>query len=359
MGYNKSVIETSIAYTENWENLPKQGFIPNSSPIFKWGFSHFLRSPTIIKIANYFVRSGVCMSWRIVYVSSAEEMKLYLDNLKVIQEEQEILIPLSDIHTIVVDNNKTTVTGRLMNKLTEYHILLIFCDETHHPNVFSLGLYSHYRVYGVLHKQMNWGDEIRGKMWSKLIKIKIDNQRSVLEYLNKNNEVINRMKVLSDGIINEDDTNREGVAAKIYFKELFGENFRRERGAIDTYNAALNYGYIVLRACFARTIVAYGLHPAFGIGHRNQFNAFNLVDDCMEVFRPVIDLWVKLTADNSEYLDIEMKQQLIRRLSAKINIGNQNQTVLNAIDLFIQSFIKAMNNNDVGMLIYPRDGIAL
>ena len=58
------------------------------------------------------------MSWRIVYISEAEEMKLYLDNLKVIKKEQEILIPLSDIHTIIVDNNRTVVTGQLMNKLS-------------------------------------------------------------------------------------------------------------------------------------------------------------------------------------------------------------------------------------------------
>ncbi|WP_062107079.1 type II CRISPR-associated endonuclease Cas1 [Bacillus niameyensis] len=299
------------------------------------------------------------MSWRIIYISEAEEMKLYLDNLKVVKEEQEILIPLSDIHTIVVDNTRTVVTGRLMNKLAEYHILLIFCDESHHPNVFSIGLYSHYRVYGVLYQQMKWSDDARGEMWQKIIQIKIKNQVSVLQYLDKDPSVISKMNTLSNNVLFEDSSNREGHAAKIYFNELFGTDFRRERGAIDTYNAALNYGYIVLRACFARTIVAYGLHPAYGIGHRNQFNAFNLVDDCMEIFRPVIDLWVYMTAGDSDYLNREMKQNLIRRLSAKINIGGQNQTVLNAIDLYIQSFIKAMNQNELDILVYPQDGIAI
>lgn len=299
------------------------------------------------------------MSWRIVYISEAEEMRLYLDNLKVIKDGQEVLIPLSDIHTIIVDNCKTVVTGRLMNKLTEYHILLIFCDENHHPNVFSLGLYSHYRVYGVLKQQIEWGDDIRGEMWRKLIQIKINNQRSVLQYLEKDEGVIEKLWVLSQNVLFEDETNREGVAARLYFNELFGESFRRERGAVDAYNSALNYGYIVLRACLARTVVAYGLHPSFGIGHRNQFNAFNLVDDCMEVFRPIIDLWVAMSTNESEYLDTERKQLLIRRLSAKVNIGDQKQTVLNAIDLFVQSFIKAMNNKDLDNLVYPQDGIAL
>ncbi len=300
------------------------------------------------------------MSWRVVYISEAEEMKLYLDNLKVIKGEQEVLIPLSDIHTIVVDNHRTVVTGRLMNKLAEYHILLIFCDESHHPNVFSLGLYSHYRVYGVLYKQINWSDEAKGRMWQRFVQIKIRNQASLLEYLEKDQNIVNRLRTLANHVEFEDRTNREGHAAKLYFNELFGDSFQRMRGSVDPVNAALNYGYIVLRACVARSVVAHGLHPAFGIGHRNQFNAFNLVDDCMEVFRPVIDFWVAMTIkDENDYLTWETKQQLIRRLSSKILIDGQRQTVLNAIDLFVQSFIKAMNENNDKLLVYPEDGVAV
>jgi CRISPR-associated protein Cas1 len=299
------------------------------------------------------------MSWRIIYIEEAEEMKLYLDNLKVIKDEQEILIPLSDIHTIIVDNLRTVITGRLLNKLADYHILLIICNESHNPNVFSLGLYSHYRVYGVLKQQLEWDESIKGEMWKRIVQIKINNQRSVLEYLNKSSDVSRRLQILANEVEFDDLHNREGHAAKLYFNELFGENFRRERGSVDSYNAALNYGYIVLRACVTRTIVAYGLHPALGIGHRNQFNAFNLADDCMEVFRPVVDLWVATTVKDSDYLSKEVKQQLIRRLSAKLDIGGQRQTVLNAIDLFVQSFIKAMNMKDVNLLEYPRDGIAV
>lgn len=300
------------------------------------------------------------MSWRVVYISEAEEIKLYLDNLKVIKGEQEVLIPLSDIHTIVVDNHRTVVTGRLMNKLAEYHILLIFCDESHHPNVFSLGLYSHYRVYGVLYKQINWSDDAKGRMWQRFVQIKIRNQASLLEYLEKDQNIVNRLRTLANHVEFEDRTNREGHAAKLYFNELFGDSFQRMRGSVDPVNAALNYGYIVLRACVARSVVAHGLHPAFGIGHRNQFNAFNLVDDCMEVFRPVIDFWVAMTIkDENDYLTWETKQQLIRRLSSKILIDGQRQTVLNAIDLFVQSFIKAMNENNDKLLVYPEDGVAV
>src|SRR5699024_9297073 len=129
---------------------------------------------------------------------------------------------------------------------------------------------------------------------------------------------IKRLRSFANQVEFADNGNREGLAAKLYFNELFGSDFRRQRGSVDSYNAALNYGYIVLRACIARTIVAYGLHPSFGVGHRNQFNAFNLVDDCMEVFRPIIDVWVAMAVQQEDYLTLEMKQLLIRRLSAKI-----------------------------------------
>lgn len=304
-------------------------------------------------------KGGKSLSWRIVYISEAEEMKLYLDNLKVVKDEQEILIPLSDIHSIVVDNQRTTVTARLINKLSEYHIVLIFCDETHNPNMLCLGLYSHYKVYGMLYKQLNWDEKVKDEMWKRIIQIKINNQASVLKILKKDPDVINRMINFAKTVEPGDITNREGIAASLYFKELLGKSFRREREAVDAFNSALNYGYIVLRFCVARAVIAHGLHPALGIGHHNQYNAFNLVDDCMEVFRPVIDLWVALTVDESDYLTREMKQQLVARLSAKINIGGQKQTVLNAIDLFVQSFIKAMNNRKFDLLLYPTDGIAI
>lgn len=204
------------------------------------------------------------MSWRIVYIEEAEEMKLYLDNLKVIKDGQEVLVPLSDIHTIIVDNPRTVVTGRLMNKLSDYHILLIFCNESHHPNVFSLGLYSHYRVYGVLKQQMQWDETIRGEMWKRIVQIKIDNQRSILEYLNKDPAVIQKLSVLSRDVENDDVHNREGHAAKLYFNTLFGDGFRRERGAVDSYNAALNWLYCTSGLCDENNC---GLWLASGLWH--------------------------------------------------------------------------------------------
>ena len=42
-----------------------------------------------------------------------------------------------------------------------------------------------------------------------------------------------------------DNTNREGHAAKVYFNSLFGKGFSRDD--VNDINAALNYGYSILR----------------------------------------------------------------------------------------------------------------
>ena len=57
-------------------------------------------------------------------------------------------------------------------------------------------------------------------------------------------------------------------------------------------NNLLNYGYAVLRAVAARSLVGSGLLPTLGIHHHNRYNAYCLADDVMEPFRPYVDVVV-------------------------------------------------------------------
>lgn len=70
-----------------------------------------------------------------------------------------------------------------------------------------------------------------------------------------------------------------------------GGGFRRDPDG-DGLNAHLNYGYAVVRAAMARGVVGTGLAPGLGLHHRSRLNAFQLVDDLMEPFRPLVDLAV-------------------------------------------------------------------
>ena len=107
--------------------------------------------------------------------------------------------------------------------------------------------------------------------------------------------------------------NKEAQTARLYWPALLGADFLRnpEGGGP---NAALNYGYAILRSACARAICGAGLLPLLGIHHHNAGNAFCLADDMMEPLRPFMDYRVfQLYADNAEVI---LTPQNKRRLAA-------------------------------------------
>ncbi|QQR96530.1 MAG: type II CRISPR-associated endonuclease Cas1 [Bacteroidota bacterium] len=87
-----------------------------------------------------------------------------------------------------------------------------------------------------------------------------------------------------------------------------GNLFKRQRDGLPPNNY-LNYGYAILRATMARSIVAAGLLPTKGIHHHNRYNAYCLADDLMEPFRPFVDRIV---------IDIILKHGIIDDLTKAI-----------------------------------------
>lgn len=126
----------------------------------------------------------------------------------------------------------------------------------------------------------------------------------------------NKLKPYYLHVKSGDSDNREGIAAKIYWNELFGKDFLREREG-KAPNNLLNYGYSILRAAVARALIGSGLFPAFGIYHRNRYNAFPLADDLMEPYRPYVDECVYYLRMQEEIeLTKEVKSKLLRVLFA-------------------------------------------
>jgi len=87
----------------------------------------------------------------------------------------------------------------------------------------------------------------------------------------------------------------------------------------------LNYGYAILRAVVARSLVASGLLPTLGIHHHNRYNAFCLADDIMEPYRPFVDRVVLEIVKSG--IDCT---ELTREIKAKL-------LVIPAIDVVIDS----------------------
>jgi CRISPR-associated protein Cas1 len=153
-----------------------------------------------------------------------------------------------------------------------------------------------------------------------------------------------------------DPENMEAQAARRYWTELLGPDFRRDFQS-GPENALLNYGYSVLRAATARAVCGAGLTPALGIHHHNRKNPFALVDDLMEPFRPIVDKSVREIMDGedppSDDLTPEIKRHLARVLDEDVVLEKGISTVMNALHRLAQTFVKSLRGKD-NVLEFPR-----
>ena len=230
------------------------------------------------------------MSHRIIYIEKCECLKLYLDNIKVIYNDNDILLPISDIQILVIDNYKSSLSIPLINKLTENNVCTVVCGIDHIPKSYILPMNGHFSQSGNINKQIEWDNNRKQIMHQKIVRAKIHNQAEILKVNNKSQDVINKLHQFENEVQIDDVTNREGLAAKMYFRELFGDDFIRFDE--DVINAGLNYGYSIFRSLISSIIVAKGYLPNLGIFHRGKQNMFNLSDDVIEVFRPIVDHYV-------------------------------------------------------------------
>ena len=144
----------------------------------------------------------------------------------------------------------------------------------------------------------------------------------------------------------DDETNREGHAAKVYFNALFGMDFTRT--AENSLNAALNYGYSLLLSTFNRCIVANGYLTQLGLFHDNMFNPFNLASDLMEPFRPIVDYRVKKM--NPVKFEHEEKVEILQILQSSVVINGRVEYVNNAIKIYCKSVFDAINDEDISQI---------
>jgi len=238
------------------------------------------------------------MGWRIVHVKDGDVLKLRLDNLEIHKKDNKVYIPLSDITMVVLEGNRTTITTKLLSSLSQNNVGLVICDDKYLPVGIYLpyGQYHHYSKRVI--KQSQWTKEQKGQIWKNVISQKMNNQLAYAKFAGVDSDRLELMQDLISNLVVGDTTNREGPVAKVYFDSLYGKTFTRDDD--DLINAAMNFGYAILRSCMARIVVGNGLVTMLGIFHRNEFNSFNLVDDLMEPYRPLMDYWVnKYIIDDS------------------------------------------------------------
>ncbi|KAB7644798.1 type II CRISPR-associated endonuclease Cas1 [Staphylococcus warneri] len=291
------------------------------------------------------------MSWRIVYVSDVNHMSLNLNSLKIMKGDLETKIPLSDIFALVIEDLTTTITARLLVELSDYNILVIFCNQKHLPECTLQPVSGHFNQYTQMKEQLKWDEARKSELWKIIIENKIQNQIECMKYLSIQSERVDKMIELKNSVTLFDRNNIEGQAAKYYFNSFF-EDFTRDNEEI-IENAVLNYGYTILNSAIARTIVAKGLIPAIGIHHIGGRNHFNLASDLIEPFRPIVDLFL-LKHPPQDFLTKEYRVKIINLLHARIEIDGKMQTVIRAIEIMIQSIIDYFKDGQLDRVKFPK-----
>lgn len=240
--------------------------------------------------------------------------------LKVTENGAEIgRTPFDQIAGVIVHAHGTTWSTSLLTELAERGAPVVLCAANHAPKSVLMPLEGHHAQGARMRAQWQAKAPLVKQAWKQVVAAKVVMQAAALDAFGEPSEPLSMMiRKITSG----DSTNIEAQAARYYWPRMMGRDFRRDAGGGDE-NALLNYGYTVLRAATARSVVAAGLHPSIGLFHSNRGNAFALADDLMEPFRPLVDCAVRtLVVRYGVEVDTNAKQNLARLIATDLPLGN-------------------------------------
>ena len=255
------------------------------------------------------------------------------------------LVPLEDIWVLIIESHQVQVTAAALSRLVDSGIGVMLCGDDHMPNGLLLPIGAHSRHAAIVDDQLAISKPLKKRLWQRIVKAKIANQGQVLELLGSDGSAV---KGLVSEVLSGDTSNREAVAATAYFRRLLPRGGRRA----GPYSPALDYGYTVLRSGIGRTAVGGGWLVSRGIHHSNNLNAFNLVDDLIEPFRPVVDLLVIQEGLGGDLTpDIKRRLASIFEVLVRTEMGEVSVQV--AIEEELDTLKVAVRESDASLLELP------
>lgn len=301
----------------------------------------------------------------IVRLPEVEKNQNLSENFK---KEAAASIPVEDIGIVILDHYQVTITQGLLTALLENNAVVVTCNAKHHPEGLLMTLSGNTIQSERFASQIEASEPLKKQLWAQTIVQKIKNQAAVLKMNNVDNSyLIPLYKNIKSG----DSDNCEATAAAYYWKHIFKTlpefqtlaglqtlaGFKREREG-NSPNNFLNYGYAILRATMARSIVGAGLQPTLGIHHHNRYNAYCLADDLMEPYRPYVDLVVcEILKTNKLNDDIpkEIKVELLKIPAIDVNIDGEKSPLMIATQRTAVSLVKCFEG-DYRKIVYPELG---
>ena len=266
----------------------------------------------------------------------------------------EVTRPIEDIGVVVLSHKQITITSGAIEALLENNCAVITCDSKSMPVGLLLPLVGNTIQSERFQDQLNASQPLRKQLWQQTMQHKISNQAAVLKKCS--DAETKCMQIWANNVRSGDPENLEARAAVYYWKCLFGHipGFIRDREGVAPNNL-LNYGYAILRAVVARSLVASGLLPTLGIHHHNRYNAYCLADDIMEPYRPYVD---QLVFDITEQygVDVELskdiKAELLSIPTLDVVIGGKRSPLMIAASQTTASLYKCFSG-ELRKIVYP------
>lgn len=295
------------------------------------------------------------MAWRVVAIENPAKLSLK-DNKLVIKQDDEVLLPLEDIDSLIIDNQRVILTTRILSAMSEFGVNVLICDDKHLPSTIILPHGRASRGSKNARQQLSMGEALRKQLWRENIIQKIKNQAIVLR---KNSFVTesDKLEKLATTVRSGDVGNNEATAARLYFDTLLGDATRR---IPMWYNSALNYGYAIVRGSLARAVAARGLITEIGINHHSELNQYNLVDDLIESFRPLVDDYVikrvapfRIGDEYDSNLSVEDRHRIIDVLNQYGIMIDRRYTIKHLTDMVVEGFMETIMNDNAKIWALP------
>ncbi len=307
------------------------------------------------------IKKTLCFSNPIYLSLRNEQLVLHLPEVEVngnlpevMKKEAERTIPIEDIGLVILDNRRITVTSGVLDTLLENNCAVITCDSKSMPVGLLLPLCGHKTQNERFRSQLDSSLPLRKQLWQQTVKQKILNQECVLR--SNTDKETRCMCVWSNNVRSGDPDNLEARAAAYYWRNLFLDfpDFVRDREGTPPNNL-LNYGYAILRAVIARSLVGSGLLPTLGIHHHNRYNAYCLADDIMEPYRPYVDqlvIDILHRFDNVSSLSKELKMELLSIPMIDVVVNGKRSPLMIAAQQTTASLAKCFSG-ETRRISYP------
>ena len=288
------------------------------------------------------------MGFRTLDVCSNAEIHIKDKQLLITTKEGTVSVPIEDLSQILLHGANIRLSSMDLSILAREKVAVMTLDDRYLPTAIVLPFDGHSRQSKLMHAQVATPKKICEDLWLSIIKMKISNQSRALSILGlpgAEEVAACSLKLATDNV-----DCQEAQAAHIYFANYHeGLNRRSE----DPVNNRLNYGYAVVRSAIARSLVAAGFHPTFGIHHNSQLNAFNLADDLIEPYRPVVDLVAHEHINSNTQLSKQERRELAHVLHLACMMNGNEVNILTAIEMMVESLKRIILEDAFETLMLP------